>query len=99
MTLYQLLLYCAAFGLHNLIEVDRVSKVRETCDLAKKAKLIVKALTYRGSDLSHKFEKQKSETFFEIEELSQLDHVLDADPELPNFHVAEEIPCSGRNDH
>ena len=90
---------CIAHGLHNLITVDGVSKVTKVCSLVKKARLIVKALTYRGSDLSREFEKQKSEAFFAIEELSELDQVLDADSELPIVHVAEKIPCSGRNDN
>ena len=58
----------------------------------KKARFIVKALTYKGADLTKEIDFERSENFFLIETLRDLDEALDTDAQLPILQVADELP-------
>jgi len=57
---------CIAHGLHNLITVDGVSQVFEVGEVVKKARLIVKALTYKSAGLTKEIDFEHSENLVPV---------------------------------
>ncbi|KAK2720504.1 hypothetical protein QYM36_004401 [Artemia franciscana] len=53
-----------AHGLHNLTTIDGIFQVYEVAEVVKKARLIVKAITYNGADLTKEIDFERSENFF-----------------------------------
>ncbi|XP_067125595.1 E3 SUMO-protein ligase ZBED1-like [Centruroides vittatus] len=76
---------CLSHALHNLVVHDGISNSPEIMEVIIKAKLLVKHLTYRLTDLPREYRVQYEDIILKLIEVGEF---LDADARLPLFEEA-----------